>query len=718
MKKKLLFAFVGAIALSGAVGITSCSSSDDVADVNPFFDSETNSVKTQFVLNIASDTKSSNSTRSGATTVQAGGENFRGIDNTLLFAFKTSGKGFIDATSAAAAAANRYDLGTVAAANSLDNNGSNSHRILELSMPTGTDAMLFYGKAIKASTADDNENGKVTYSVSGSTASAFSFGLNQRVGSTTDKNRYEYTAQVLAAIMTRIINVTGSYTVVKANYPSWSGSDGDVLTSTWQNLNPTFQNRTLSPLEEILYKAFQTLTHYGANELRAGSSKAILTTVRDLYSVTTKVVAATATSPYEELARHIAAAINTQITTYFTSVTDSPINGFKGVDVIKTSMGTNWNSNWDAVTDDELADFPVVTFTLPEGSAQLDYTDSSNTFTHKTVGNSLLDNAATTNPNVYMFPAELMYYCNSDVRTSNKEKTSSSGYPNGVANWDDNTKWDSDWTGTSVTSSTRATAMTKNVNYGVAMLMTTVGIKSDVTELEDNRAALNPGETNKSFSPANISFTWTGVIVGGQPASVDWQFLPPTSAAFDNMVYDNRIGGATSGTSVPKEAGSASSPNYTILFDNYLYPTSSSTSSSTSQNKVRIALQFVNNGDDFWGRDNLVRKGQTFYLVGELDPTGKEIPAANWDSHYQIPPLDASGTSTKTTRVFVQDYMTTANFKLTADATNHTSSLQGAYVTIPDLRSSQLSFGLSVDLDWRQGLTFDDVILGGNETDD
>ena len=53
MKKKLLFAFVGAIALSGAVGITSCSSSDDVADVNPFFDSETNSVKTQFVLNIA-----------------------------------------------------------------------------------------------------------------------------------------------------------------------------------------------------------------------------------------------------------------------------------------------------------------------------------------------------------------------------------------------------------------------------------------------------------------------------------------------------------------------------------------------------------------------------------------------------------------------------------------------------------------------------------------
>jgi hypothetical protein len=59
--------------------------------------------------------------------------------------------------------------------------------------------------------------------------------------------------------------------------------------------------------------------------------------------------------------------------------------------------------------------------------------------------------------------------------------------------------------------------------------------------------------------------------------------------------------------------------------------------------------------------------------------------------------------------------MTTANFKFTADNTStpHTSSLQGAYVTIPDLRSSQLSFGLSVDLNWRSGLTFD-ADLGGN----
>ena len=423
-----------------------------------------------------------------------------------------------------------------------------------------------------------------------------------------------------------------------------------------------------------------------------------------MYSVTIKVANATPTSPYEELAQHLAQQINTQINNYFTSSETEAVTGFKGADVVKSSMGASWNDDWNDVVTTELQNFPVTNFTLPEGTAQLEYTASTNTFSHKHPGTSLLDKSTTTDPNAYMFPAELMYYCNSGVRTSNKEKTSSEGYPNGVANWDDNSKWDTDWTGTSVTSATRATAMTKNVNYGVAMMKTTVQIKEGITALEDNRKALNPGEENKSFTPENINFTWTGVIVGGQPASVDWQFLP-TSTDFDKLVYDNQVAGLVAGTAVPNAAGSASAPNYTILFDNY--------TTVASQNKVRVALQFVNNGDDFWGRDNLVRKGQTFYLVAELDPAKTGLTAPTWDEYYQVPPLNASGVSTKTTRVFIQDYMTTVNFKFTADASAHTSSLQNAYVTIPDLRSSQLSFGLSVDLNWRTGLVFTEE-LGGN----
>lgn len=706
MKKYFNFALLSAIALTGTIGFTACSSSDDVAAVenNPTYDPVKGTVKSQFVLNIASNVKT---TRSGATTVQAGGENFRGIDNTLLFAFKTSGKGFVDATIAGAAAANRYDLGTVAAAGSLNNKNdesAKSHRILELAMPTGTDAMLFYGKAIKASTDKDEEVGKVTYSIPASTATGFSFALNNRVGDNATK--YEHAAQILAAIMTKIVNVSGTYTVVKADYPSWSGNDGDVLTSNWKNLNKTDLGRELSPLEEILYKAFKTLTTYGANELRGGSAHAIHTTVKDLYSVTIKVASATPTSPYEELAKHLAQQINTQITNFFTSSENEAITGFKGVDGIKSAMGTSWNNDWNDVVSTDISKdnsgFPT-TFNLPEGAAQLEYTASTNTFSHKHPGTSLLDKSTTTQPTAYTFPAELMYYCNSGLRTSNTEKTDAK-FPNGVTNWDTEAQWTTNgWESGSnvVTSATRATAMTKNVNYGVAMLKTTVQIKEGVSALEDNRKALNPGEENKSFSPANINFTWTGVIIGGQPASVDWQFLP-TTTGFDKLVYDNHVAGLVAGTAVPTTAGQTSTPNYTILFDNYI--------ASETQNKVRVALQFVNNGDDFWGRDNLVRKGQTFYLVAELDPGTKDV---TWDSYYQIPPLNASGISTKTPRVFIQDYMTTATFSFFANDAAHTSSLQNAYVTLPDLRSSQLSFGLSVDLDWRTGMSFD-VDLGGN----
>ena len=323
MKKYLNYAYVSAIAFLGAYSFTACTSSDDVVaeeqqvevENNPTYDPVNGIVKSQFVLNIASKPQ----TRSSALTVQAGGENFRGIDNTLLFAFKTSGKGYIDATIAETDAAARYDLGTVAAAGTLDNDGSNSHRILELAMPTGTDAMLFYGKAIKGASPDYNEIGKVTYTVSGKQAKSattpFHFDLNSRVAGNT--TRFTSTAQLLAAILTKIINVSGTYNVNMTTYPDWTGSAS--ISSTWKDLNPSAQGRDLSPLEEILYKAFTTLTSYGPNELRGGSSKAVLTTVGDLHSVILKVASATPTSPYEELAKIIASAINTQINEYFTN---------------------------------------------------------------------------------------------------------------------------------------------------------------------------------------------------------------------------------------------------------------------------------------------------------------------------------------------------------------------------------------------------------------
>ena len=180
------------------------------------------------------------------------------------------------------------------------------------------------------------------------------------------------------------------------------------------------------------------------------------------------------------------------------------------------------------------------------------------------------------------------------------------------------------------------------------------------------------------------------------------------------MVYDDQLPSGAIPTT--------DHPNYTMVWDNW------NGSKGSDQNKVYVALQFVNNtGKDFWGRNNIIRNKATFYIVGELDPdkmpTGFKDPETNttvtkeaykankswgitWPTNYALPPYDTDGSCIKERRVFIQDYKTVASFVIGQN------SLKSALVSVPDLRSSQLSLGLSVDLQWRQGLTFNDVVLG------
>ena len=83
MKKFNQYALLGAIALTGAV-FTACSSSDDVADVNPTFDGE--AVKTTFTISVG-DVKST--TRMEADPVQQD-ELFNGMTDIYLFPAKAA----------------------------------------------------------------------------------------------------------------------------------------------------------------------------------------------------------------------------------------------------------------------------------------------------------------------------------------------------------------------------------------------------------------------------------------------------------------------------------------------------------------------------------------------------------------------------------------------------------------------------------------------------
>ena len=154
-------------------------------------------------------------------------------------------------------------------------------------------------------------------------------------------------------------------------------------------------------------------------------------------------------------------------------------------------------------------------------------------------------------------------------------------------------------------------------------------------------------------------------MIGGQPESVDWKY-EPTSEAFANTIYDQNMNGTiTAGTT-------ASTPNYTLVFDN----------KSTDKKPVFVTIELENkSGMDFYGQDGIILKDAKFYLVGKLDPTKEGLSK----------PTDVD-------RVFVQDHITTANFTI--------KDLKKAYNCIPDLRTSGINVGLAVDLSWKSGIEF------------
>ena len=174
---------------------------------------------------------------------------------------------------------------------------------------------------------------------------------------------------------------------------------------------------------------------------------------------------------------------------------------------------------------------------------------------------------------------------------------------------------------------------------------------------------------------------------------MNWQFI---NAGTDRnyVVYDKEL----SDNIKARRNETPSEANYTLVFDNW-------TSASTGQESVNVAIELVNTAADFYGVDGIVAKGQKFYLIGRLDPTSvtTEITWPTYDNTQSQNTLPTSyqgryPVKVNDKRVFVQDFTTKANFKIT--------SLANAYVTIPDLRASKLHLGLSVDLKWQSGLTF------------
>lgn len=498
------------------------------------------------------------------------------------------------------------------------------------------------------------------------------------------------------------------------------------------------------------YYVISTVPKKGSyKELRAGSASAILRVCEDLYSIVDRVCSATPTNWEEHCALLLAKVIKGRMDQYFKLTTTSfdfikDSEGMVNVSKLKDVMeSVCTQEQWSQIEGRVNKYFDVTYFYnltagnygfpinvgLPYGAAILDcepdWSSQSkmDEFFYVTDIPAYGMGGATFPIANYRYPPELMYYGNSSIRVTDSEKKATD-FPSSVANWSDENKW-SGWTKNgAVQSSTRTVAMKNTINYGTALLQSTVKFKDGITELHDNNAALHPGEKDNviQINGSSGGFLVTGIVVGGQADVMGWDFTRYPDAGsqyaqmgwdaehqmytglsfknngFDKMVYDRVVGGY--------QVGLTTTPIYTMLWDNY-----DANKPANAQNDVYIGVELLNQtGQDFWGELNLVRKNGVFYLLGKLTLSKAVADArkSNPDAFknlsredYCYPPFNPlTGETVNAPRVFMQDYVTMAVLNLDVDALKH------AYATVPDLRASQVSLGLSIDMAWKPGLAF------------
>lgn len=421
---------------------------------------------------------------------------------------------------------------------------------------------------------------------------------------------------------------------------------------------------------ETLQSAYTNLTSSYSNGQYAGSANAIKKLMTDLYNVVKPISnSSTATADDKMLANTIMIAItNSSNTVYFVEDDANPGSLKYGTTVAP------FYSNFPCYNG------------LPEGSALLTFDNSSNKFIYDATPQ--IGGSNKVNSYNLTYPLPIVYFDNTPARGIDKELETTE-WKTTTSDWDYSTNWTTGWY-EGVKATSRSIALQNNINYGVACLETKFACEG--TTLEDNRKNVVSGSENQTITIPTDGFQVTGILIGGQPENVNWQFI---NAGTDRnyVVYDKELSNIYA-----KRNEAYSDANYTLVFDNW-------TSASTGQEPVNVAIELVNTAADFYGVDGIVASGQKFYLIGRLDPA-TATTEITWPTYNNTKGLNTLPTSYQDRypvkfnekRVFVQDFTTKANFKIT--------SLANAYVTIPDLRASKLQLGLSVDLKWQSGLVF------------
>lgn len=610
MKKVKFFGLAGIILLASGAGFSSCSS--DSADSTGGTGVTGQVVKTQFAINIPYGNNSSTNqakkvTRMTDATTQQSSTSFRGISDIILLTF--------DGDPASKGTINADKPIYIGADGNAYEKDPNRRLYRDIEIPVETTHMLFYGKASR-NTESKFEAGYITEKADKKTEKTLTNIFHEL---TPISSAADFTTDEDAKAIIQALNDIAKAQVQEGSaIYTWATIGSETTLPSWLTKHE----------QEFLkdrYNAFITLT--------AGSKTSVKACIESLKAALAGETPGAGVPDTKKLTAEI----------------------YKKCEAALTTLKA-------------LRDFPGK-FNLPDGVAALSWT--SGAFAYNTPGSNLFSTGNTINYQKICYPAELSYFVNTKTMVSDKDMSSLNDFPS-YSDW--TTKTQTGWDGKTsfkegaVTNSTKTVGLKDPVQYSVAVLKSTV--KCDAATLQDNGQSKGGLKADQSITVTDNSFPVTGILIGGQPESVDWKYEPASTETFAYTIYDNVMNG---GTMYAKHETTASNANYTLVFDN----------KSTDKKPVFVTIELENNsGMDFYGNDGIILKNAKFYLVGKLDPDATE----------------GVNNTSNVDRVFVQDHITKANFNI--------KNLKGAYNCIPDLRTSGINVGLAVDLTWQKGIEF------------
>lgn len=249
----------------------------------------------------------------------------------------------------------------------------------------------------------------------------------------------------------------------------------------------------------------------------------------------------------------------------------------------------------------------------------------------------------------YCYMPSLYYYVNTPISTS----TSSfiyERYPGKT--WPEIVYMHK--SGKMITSSTRVIVLDKPLQFACGKLTAT--IQATVNPLRDR-----DGKNEFTLDAFSTDFPLTGLIIGGQYKQ-RYDFSPVVDEAEEQVyresfMYDARFSGIHVNTR-------QSDPFYTLVLPTPL------------EQEVYFYLELRNDsGREFVGADGIIPAGSRFYLAGKIpfDPSEEER---------------GKGVN----RIFMQDRNTMLTYRIT--------SLQNAYLCIPQMGNPGLLLGVQTKVNW------------------